>query len=429
MNGRIVVATKHIFLILFFALVFLGLASTFVSPLAYIDECVAIIAFPLLGKKLAENKIGKKGKRILLFLVFIMIIGMISTLIARISPNLFTSVLDMFLFLKPFFIFLLFYSLPQHYKDYIMKKFFPFAKLLLLIICILGCVSQVIDIGMTIGREKLLFFDINVFGFILRNGIQTIYLTATCFMCICYCEKSQKKFMIYALVYFLILVFVIGGFSSVLLLCSALFLYIFRNNKKKKINIRQMVLVAFGGFVLAYSDIKSYLVNSYAPRALLLKYGFITASNFFPFGAGFASYGSEMARRYYSPLYYKYGFNEIWSLSYENNKLNSTVGTIKDVYVGMIAGQYGWIGLIIFIGIMLTAFSLINNRNAPSHIKAISLASFITIAVTMMVSANSTTLMGTVLFAALGLTNRENFFALNIQDTGQPNSAIERLQT
>jgi len=61
---------------------------------------------------------------------------------------------------------------------------------------------------------------------------------------------------------------------------------------------------------------------------------------YFPFGPGMGTLGTNGAWKYYSPLYYKYDLNTIWGL-------DEGGGFICDAYYPTLA-QFGWVGVILF---------------------------------------------------------------------------------
>ena len=70
--------------------------------------------------------------------------------------------------------------------------------------------------------------------------------------------------------------------------------------------------------------------------------GTIIFSDYIPFGSGLASFGTNAAARYYSPLYYKYHLDTIWGLYPENPMF------LADAFYPTLA-QYGLVGLFFFI--------------------------------------------------------------------------------
>lgn len=70
--------------------------------------------------------------------------------------------------------------------------------------------------------------------------------------------------------------------------------------------------------------------------------GTIIFSDYIPFGSGLASFGTNAAAKYYSPLYYKYNLDNIWGLYPENPMF------LADAFYPTLA-QYGMVGLFFFL--------------------------------------------------------------------------------
>lgn len=68
----------------------------------------------------------------------------------------------------------------------------------------------------------------------------------------------------------------------------------------------------------------------------------IIFSDYIPFGSGLASFGTNAAAVYYSPLYYKYNLDNIWGLYPENPMF------LADAFYPTLA-QYGLVGLFFFL--------------------------------------------------------------------------------
>ena len=79
---------------------------------------------------------------------------------------------------------------------------------------------------------------------------------------------------------------------------------------KKREELKTSTLVILGVLVLILGtfQIQTYLLNENAPRYLFFYYGGKTANTYFPFGAGFSTFGSDQAARNYSELYFRYGY-------------------------------------------------------------------------------------------------------------------------
>lgn len=138
---------------------------------------------------------------------------------------------------------------------------------------------------------------------------------------------------------------------------------VFFINRYDRLSKKTLIILAALGLLGGYFQIRYYFVDNVTPRALFLANGITTANDYFPLGAGYSTYGSNMAKVNYSPLYEKYGFNNIWGMNQEEQQF------LNDNFWPMIMGQYGWIGLIIYVGIILLMFKIINDEINHKQLK------------------------------------------------------------
>ena len=131
---------------------------------------------------------------------------------------------------------------------------------------------------------------------------------------------------------------------------------------------------------------------------LFIQYGIKTANTYFPVGSGFATYGTDMAARYYSPLYQLYGWSNLWTLGTSGKFLN-------DVFFAGILGQFGWFGFGLYLLCLLQLFKSINTKQLSKEERVLSLATVITISVVMIASGAAKTIMGVFVFAVLGIVS------------------------
>jgi len=317
MSSSLVVKKKTlVYYSLFFLLLISPFMTSYIFAFSSVDEAVTIVGIGIVFNNFILKK-QTSGQRILYLLLVMVIIGIISTIVYKISPSLIATLFDLILFVKPFVIFLMFYSVPRAIKTEVLNGLNRIAKVIFLFVFMYYVAHKLFGT----------FLMANAFP-ILGNMAQVSWLRVVCLNIIA--ATNERKVTRRYIVLFYISLFItgIGGFASALFASMTLYLYLYRENKERKLHIWQIAVLACVAFIFAYSDLQEYIFNGYAPRVLLLKYGFITANNYFPLGSGFASYGSEMAKRYYSKLYYEYGFNNVWSMSPENNRVGSNFGTL-----------------------------------------------------------------------------------------------------
>lgn len=119
--------------------------------------------------------------------------------------------------------------------------------------------------------------------------------------------------------------------------------------RKRKFSLKTLFVLVPVAVVASWSQIKFYFVDNAdtSARAQLLRKSFVIAKDHFPVGAGFGTYGSYYSQEYYSPLYYRYGLNNLWGLSEEYGNF------ICDSFWPMILGQSGYFGLACYIGALV----------------------------------------------------------------------------
>lgn len=130
-----------------------------------------------------------------------------------------------------------------------------------------------------------------------------------------------------------------------------------------KISKKALIIIAILGICGGYFQIRYYFLDNVTPRALFLANGIETANQYFPTGAGFSTYGSNMAKVHYSPLYRQYGFSKIWGMNEDEQQF------LNDNFWPMIMGQYGWIGMLLYIAILVLMFKIVNKQLYNKQLK------------------------------------------------------------
>lgn len=79
----------------------------------------------------------------------------------------------------------------------------------------------------------------------------------------------------------------------------------------------------------------------------------IIFSDYIPFGSGLGTFATNAAAQYYSPLYYKYGLNDIWGLYPENPMF------LADAFYPTMA-EFGMVGIFFFLWFWIRRYKDIN---------------------------------------------------------------------
>jgi hypothetical protein len=141
-----------------------------------------------------------------------------------------------------------------------------------------------------------------------------------------------------------------GAIAAVVLI----YLFVLRGLKfkelKRWLKITFVALMLFAAAAIIYQIISYYiLMGVESARAMLTLAGPFVAWDHFPFGSGWATFGSAFSAEPYSPVYGMYRMAGIWGLSPDYPAF------VSDTYWPMILGQTGFFGFAGFL-VALTVF-------------------------------------------------------------------------
>ena len=160
-------------------------------------------------------------------------------------------------------------------------------------------------------------------------------------------------------------------FYGFFVLASAITLY-FNDIKRLKIDVKTIVAGLFivtAIVFVAKDKILFYfmpafsgdMTNDYIARLALYATSYSIFLDYFPFGSGFASFGTYYSGVYYSNIYAEYGIDHIWGLN------KSFTSFVADTYYPSLA-QFGIVGAVLYFLFWLyivrkvTTFNLTNKN-------------------------------------------------------------------
>lgn len=332
-----------------------------INFLKYTDEIITIIFGIYIFSKLITSKIivKKELKNIFYSYITIIIIGILGNLLFKVQPNKLAITLDILSFSKIFICSIgLTIILGKDETQSIINKFYIPSKLFLILATIFGIISLFIDIGMR-GEKRFGFYAYN-----FLYGYEHIFSISVLIAYLFLKNKEiveNQKIGIYKILAIICMILTTKG-PSLIWACSIL---IIENYFKKnsKLNIFIISIFALIIILLGQYQIKTYIQTTDSPRYLLYKYSIINMDKYKPLGSGFATYGSDMASKYYSKLYYDYGFYNRYGMSEEQRWF------LNDNYWPMIIGQFGIISTIIYIYIIYNLYKIIINATIDSRLK------------------------------------------------------------
>lgn len=211
------------------------------------------------------------------------------------------------------------------------------SKLLIIVLVLCSIVSLKIDIGMSDIEFR---YGFRAFIFIFNHPeIVNIFIIG---LMTVLCDNYEKnKFWIAISVIPLILTMRTKSIGFVVYVFCIVLLY----RKKRNFNAAPIMFAAILVLTVAWDQILNYYQNDLQARSRLMLGGIELANSYFPFGTGFATYGSAVTAEpsYYSPLYYQLGLSNVYGLS------PSFSIFISDTFWPILFGQFGWVGTILYI--------------------------------------------------------------------------------
>ena len=244
-------------------------------------------------------------------------------------------------------------------KELLLKKISKCARIYVLMIFIFGIMNLFINVGMS--SEKR--YGIRSYKFLYSHPTYLVfYLVVLISILISEQKKRNNKFIIMSLIS---LIFTCRSKAIVFV-----FIYFFMNyvlKYKVKIKLSYVISISLIGLLLTYHKILEYFMLGYkAARPALYLTGIQILKNNFPFGSGFGTFASSLSGKYYSDIYNIYHLSNIWGMTRENYSY------IADTFWPYIYGQFGFVGLIIFLCILFRIFISIYSRykNSLNKFKA-----------------------------------------------------------
>lgn len=359
--------------VLIITFLFEAALSKYISFISYLDEILAIFCILAFILKFATSYIKKNDVIFVAFLMIFILTGLFGNYLSGIERPTRAIILDIFSNLK-FFAVILFGGIYQLKEDEleilkeIISKFIRFVFLLMLFLSIL---SQFVNIGMT-GDIR---YGIKSFTFVYENasGLNTHYYYMMCLFSATLYKKEKLRnysdfFVVVAIIPWILTMRTRAiAFAAIYV---ALYYFYIKKSKKFKMKFYHILLAGVLLFLLGYKTFYDYFIaESNQVRHHMLITSIKIFRDYMPFGTGFASFGTEMSRQYYSPVYFHYEISHIWGLSPTEPYF------ILDQFWCAIFGQFGLIGTAIVI--YLIAYSYIklfkNVDNAGMKVAIITL--------------------------------------------------------
>ena len=364
--------------------------------IGYCDELLTVIMAIYIIILFAKKKLYNADNNIVILMMLFTIYGLFSNIFSGLAYNWISVFIDALLQWKIFVGFIAGKYIALNYNDeYVTDSLETLCKILLIVGALCGFVSLFVDIGMVsyLTDQR---YGIPAYYFVFGNSGRYGAIVG-CELLFILWKNKGKNVRLYELLAFINMVLTTKGVVYIIFVTYIVLQILFRKlNKNQRIDIKTIIPLGIAGVATSSYHLTSYLLDEEAPRALLIHYGFKTANNYFPFGAGFATYGSSEAVKHYSKLYEMYGWANRWAMGKENGD------ALNDNYLATIIGEVGYVGLIIFVGLFIKIFKQINVIKCDVKSKAMIMSIYIDMLVCFLATGITKSSIGMMVFIIIG---------------------------
>lgn len=364
---------------------------------SFLDEVIGILGAAYL--LFFRSKLERRDIITIILIGIIVVFGLISNIISGVKNNWFSILVDVVSETKIIFAYYgIKYLLTDDEKQQLIDKFTPAVVLYTLAAFFFGVLTLFVDTGMRGLEER---FGLMPYKFIYTVECQFLTIQVFIFAILVCSTRITDRFRYF--LYFCALASMLLTTKSPGILLTIMFVGLsFYFKKHKKLSPFVILIGIVLIFWASQFQIENYITNTNSIRYLFLVNSFKTAGTYFPFGSGFATYGSDQAFKDYSQLYYQYGYYKMLGLDPIDGSYTS------DTFWPMAIAQFGWFGFILYFYVYVRIFQSFTNEKITGQRKAFLYASFIQAMIYAIGAANLSSSYGMVSFMALALVNVSN---------------------
>lgn len=382
--------------------------SNFNGVFSSLDEVAGIISLVIIFIALVTAKLNSTSV-VIFFLLFLLILeGILSNFISGVERTGSEIIIDAIIFAKPFLIFSAIYQLSESNTLDKLRKLFSVTIKMFFLIALLFCFLnqlKIVNMSQTTNnsiRDFQFFFDFPVSFSIFVLALFGIIV--------------DKKISLFKQSYFwvcLILVISTLKAQSLFFITFFVFLSILTNKRKSEIKIRTIVVISFFSFFSVVPAVLNYFHTSvYSPRQVLMSGGINLFKQYFPFGSGFATFGSTVASKNYSPIYLNFGYASLYGMGLDGNK-----SFLSDNFFAELIGELGLIGILIFgiLSIVVARVFIVSKLN--KNLSYYCIAMFISLIAINLSSSFFSSSPGALMMCVLAVISKSN---IESELTGTP---------
>lgn len=335
---------------LYLLILFSNCLEPYLPFINYFDEILVIGLLFLALFKIAVlgTGVGELWNRydnvLVVLMAGLLFIGVLSSFFGEGIPSGIGMVKDVMLVGKFFLCYLcgklLFVNID---RDRLISQMRAVTKCSIVLIFVCGVISLFVQTGM--GDQVR--FGIRSYQFLFTHYTFLVYAEVVMIGVICAKkERGDWKYLIMALGTLIMTL----RTKAVVFGCVCVLFFLFEK-LNREVKLRHYLLAAGIGLAVAWGKIREYLSYgfTYNMRNGLYAAGVRLAAEYFPLGSGFCTFGSNLSYEYNRQIY-----SDIHLSSYQGFDAGAPV--LSDVFWPYIYGQFGVIGMILYILMLVMIF-------------------------------------------------------------------------
>lgn len=340
--------------LLFLILLFQNILEQYINILKYFDEGLFVLLFITAIYKvfrdrrdlIANNENLVKNNLIILFCMIIMfVVGIAANIIYKyqVLPAILADILLVF---KGFISYV---SITIIFNNISLAKYSKIINNTLRVISVLAFIMILINYFFNIFPIKDIRFGLPSQRLLFTEPTYLATFAISVMILLTFFIKSYNKNIYFSILMSIVVCSTLRS-KAIMFIAIYLFLYVLIVVNDFRLNTKSIVGVGIVASVAGGNQIFRYLSNIDWARPRLMVKSFEVALDHFPVGGGFATFATWNSGVYYSPLYYQYDLSNTWGLQPDFYMF------VGDTYWPAILGQFGFLGLISILVILIMIY-------------------------------------------------------------------------
>ena len=354
MDNKLKIIKNILLGVIFYLALFQNALEGINGKFGNIDEllCVGLVLIALVKLVINRNvKIEHKSIYILISIIFMLMLGFAGNFVYG-YQDIKYAMKDAILMFKGLMVYI---SIPIVFDRFEINDYSKSLNLQLRIIAVLTFIITVANLFLKILPTNEVRFGFATQQFIFSHPTYLASFGVMVIALLSVFSKQYKNNWIYILL-MSVAICLTGRTKVVVFLAVYAYIYFLVIMRSRKIGVKDIGILSVLGSVFAAREVIVYLTHIYWARSAITIGSLRVASEHFPLGTGFGTYASWISGEHYSALYYKYGMEVVPGLRPDFYEF------IADTFWPMILGQFGIIGLAIFIYIIFNIYKKITEN-------------------------------------------------------------------